>query len=193
MSAPADVPAHKAALRDEARGRRRALSAPERDAAAHRVALLLAGLDLPAGPVAGYWPLAEELDIRPALLALRHQGRTIALPVTGPKQTPLTFRRWDEETALDLGRFGCRHPPSASPAVIPAVVLLPLLAFDRAGNRLGYGGGYYDRTLGALREFGRVLAVGVAFAAQEMTALPWGPFDRRLDQIVTEREVIAVG
>lgn len=191
MSDASDIAALKAVLRETARRGRAALSDAERTTAAGGVAGQLTGLALPPGVIAGYWPLADELNIRPALIALRRQGHTIALPVTGPKQTPLTFRRWDEGAALERGRFDTRHPSVNAPEVIPDVVLLPLLAFDRRGNRLGYGGGYYDRTLARLRDQGPVLAVGVAFAIQEMEELPAGRYDRPLDLMVTEQEIIA--
>ena len=146
-----------------------------------------AGIGLPEGPVAGYWPLGSELDVRPLLLHLRSFGRLVALPVSGPRGQALTFRAWDPAVPLAAGRYGIHEPDADCPEVVPAVLLVPLLAFDRAGHRLGYGAGYYDRTLDALRAVRPVLAVGVAFAAQEVDAVPCADHDERLDWIVTER------
>lgn len=142
------------------------------------------------GPVAGYWPLGSELDVRPLLLHLRTGGRSIALPVSGPRGQALTFRDWDPALPLAAGRYGIQEPGADRFEVVPAVLLVPMLAFDRSGHRLGYGAGYYDRTLDALRAIRPVLAVGMAFAAQEIDAVPHGAHDERLDWILTERETL---
>ncbi len=167
--------------------------ANERDHAAHAVRdRVLADVPLPDGAVAGYWPLGSELDVRPLLLHLGAAGRRVALPVSGPRGEPLTFRAWTAETILQTGRFSIREPAQAAPLVTPTLLFIPLLAFDRNGQRLGYGAGYYDRTLAALRAdslragAGPVLAVGVGFAAQEVALLPHDPYDQPLDWIVTE-------
>lgn len=179
--------------KDAARLRARALRDAALDPAARARAShavrerVLAELPLPGGVVAGYWPLGSELDVRPLLLHLHEAGRTAALPVSGPKGTPLTFRAWTPDAPLREGRFGIREPAAESPEVVPAVLFVPLLAFDRRGHRLGYGAGYYDRTLAGLRARGPVLAVGVGFAAQEVDSVPHGPYDQPLDRIVTER------
>ncbi len=127
--------------------------------------------------IAGYWPIRGEIDPRPLLLAL---GRPIALPVTGPRGTALTFRLWQPGDALTAGPFGLSEP-AGSPAE-PDVLLVPLLAYDARGNRLGYGGGYYDRTIAATG----ALAIGAAYAGQEVAAVPVGPDDRPLAGVVTE-------
>ena len=185
----------KAAARLRARVLRDAVTDPdERSRLAHAVRdRLAAAVPLPDGPVAGYWPLGSELDVRPLLLHLVEGGRTAALPVSGPKGTPLRFRAWTLDTPMHDGRYGIREPAEGVPEVVPAVLLVPFLAFDRAGHRLGYGAGYYDRTLAALKAAGRpALAIGVGFAAQEVERVPHGPHDEPLDWIVTERAALRI-
>jgi 5-formyltetrahydrofolate cyclo-ligase len=140
--------------------------------------------------VAGYWPLGSEMDVRPLMLRLAAAGVEIALPVTRAADRPLEFRRWRPGDVLEMGAHGVSQPKPDAPAVIPTVLLVPLLAFDTAGWRLGYGAGYYDRTLAGLRGRlldARPLAIGIAYAAQEMADLPRHAGDQRLDGIVTER------
>ena len=143
-----------------------------------------------AAVVSGYWPLEGELDIRLLLHQIHAQGHPIGLPVVKGKGQPLFFRRWSPGIALVQGSFKVMTPPEGAPEIEPEVLLVPLLAFDHAGFRLGYGGGFYDRTLELHRhraQSGRpVIAIGIAFAAQETEELPRGPFDQRLDWIVTE-------
>jgi 5-formyltetrahydrofolate cyclo-ligase len=178
----------------------------ERQAAAERrarafAALPQAGHDLavrfrdavplPRGAVvSGYWPLAGELDIRPLLHQIHDHGHPIGLPVVKGKGQPLLFRAWSPGAALVQGSFKVLTPPEGAPELVPDVLLVPLLAFDRDGYRLGYGGGFYDRTLEKRRREAHsghpVLAIGIAFAAQETDKLPKGPFDQPLDWIVTE-------
>jgi 5-formyltetrahydrofolate cyclo-ligase len=146
---------------------------------------------LPRGAaVSGYWPLAGELDIRPLLHQIHAEGHPIGLPVVVGKGQPLIFRRWSPGMALVQGSFRVLTPPESAPEIVPDVLLVPLLAFDRDGYRLGYGGGFYDRTLEKRRREAHsghpVLAIGIAFAAQETESLPRGPFDQRLDWIATE-------
>ena len=135
--------------------------------------------------VSGFWPLDGEIDLRPLLHALAGRGHPVVLPVTPPRGHPLRFARWKPGDPLASGRFGTLHPTGEDLA--PDVLLVPLLAFDARGNRLGYGGGYYDRTLAALP--GR-LAVGCAFAAQQVASVPVEPTDIRLDAVATERGVL---
>lgn len=150
--------------------------------------LLASGLIPAQAVIAGYWPLDGEIDIRPALSAAAAGGHVVSLPVTPPRGRALAFRRWRPGSPLQPGRFGTSEPDG--PIVIPNVLLVPLLAFDRDGGRLGYGGGYYDRTLAALPA--GVLVIGCAFAAQEMDRVPMEPHDRRMHAIATEADVLFV-
>ncbi len=120
-------------------------------------------------------------------------GWTTALPVVIAKNTPLVFRQWAPGDALVLGRWNIKVPPEEAPEVLPDVLLVPLLAFDRKGFRLGYGGGFYDRTLEKLRALKSVTAIGVAYSGQEVDAVPYDAFDQRLDWIMTEKETIKCG
>lgn len=132
----------------------------------------------------------DELDPMLLGLALLKAGHGLCLPVVTGKKRPLVFRAWYPGDPLASGSFGIPEPlPGASP-VTPNVILVPLLAFDRQGNRLGRGGGFYDRTLAALREQTSVLAIGFGFSTQEMPLVPTSSSDTRLDAIVTEKEVI---
>ena len=120
-------------------------------------------------------------------------GWTTALPVVVAKNTPLVFRQWVPGDTLVLGRWNIKVPPAEAPEVLPDVLLVPLLAFDRKGFRLGYGGGFYDRTLEKLRAFKKVTAIGVAYSGQEVDAVPYDEFDQRLDWIMTEKETFKCG
>jgi 5-formyltetrahydrofolate cyclo-ligase len=139
----------------------------------------------PGSVVSGFWPMAAEIDIRPLLLALHARGHTIVLPVTPKRGLPLSFRIWRPGDTLVAERFGTMRPSGEE--LSPDFLLVPLLAFDRTGGRLGYGAGYYDRTLSRLSPR---FALGCAFAAQEVPEVPMGPHDVRLDAVATEREVI---
>lgn len=153
----------------------------------------LSHIPVPKGAaVSGFWPMGEEIDVRPLLLHLHAQGHPIGLPATGPRGSLLRFRRWAPETTLIAGVFGTREPPKDAPDIVPDLLIVPLLAFDADGWRLGYGGGYYDRTLAGLRAERTVTAVGVAFAAQQVDAVPHGGSDQRLDWVVTEEAALRV-
>lgn len=176
----------KAALRRSARDARAALSSAARADAARRVAAhLLARPDLvPAGAVAGYWPIRDELDCRPVLMTLLAEGRDVLLPVVAARDAALEFRLWAPDVPLEPSGFGTLAPSALAPQVAPDLILVPLLGFDARGTRLGYGGGYYDRTLAALPHRPRL--VGLAFAAQELAAIPRDRHDFPLDAVVTE-------
>lgn len=192
MTALSPLDEQKAQLR-RAQSRRRREAAAETPEAGHLLAdQVLRHLDLPDGAAcSGFWPLGDELDLRPLLTRLHFAGHPIGLPVVVKKAAPLLFRRWQPGDTLVPGGFGTSMPDGDKPVIEPRVLFVPLLAFDRAGYRLGYGGGFYDRTLELLRAGGPRLAVGVAFAAQEVEAVPRDRYDQKLDWIVTEKEVFS--
>ncbi|MEX2617997.1 MAG: 5-formyltetrahydrofolate cyclo-ligase [Alphaproteobacteria bacterium] len=142
--------------------------------------------------VSGFWPIGSEANAMPLLRLLGGRGHDMALPIVPRRGEPLDFRRWRPEDPMDTGPFGISEPQSGTPVVEPDLLLVPLLAFDRAGCRLGYGGGYYDRTLARLRARKRILAVGVAYAAQECAIVPCEEGDAPLDWVLTESAAIPV-
>ncbi len=164
---------------------------------AHFLAARVA-MGLPLAPnadwraVAGYWPMDTEMDARPVLHHLHGRGFECALPVVVGRGRALQFRHWHPQAALESGELGILQPSAAAARVTPRVVLAPLLCFDARGVRLGHGAGYYDYTLAALRRAGRVLAVGIAFAAQRVDRVPYEDHDQRLDWIVTEEGAIQI-
>lgn len=176
----------KAAARKDAFARRKAAFAAGPGGAAARLAEVLAAH---AGkPLSGYMPMRTELDPLPAMAA--HRGPVGVPVILGPAQ-PLKFRAWSAEAPMIAGDFGALIP-EAGDWIEPEVVIVPLLAFDRRGFRLGYGGGFYDRTLEGLRARRPTLAIGYAFAAQEVDEVPIEPTDQPLDLIVTDTGVIEI-
>ena len=179
-------------LRRAARARRAALDPEQRRQAAEA----LAAADLaPLGPlagrcIAGYAAKGDELDPRLLLLRLSREGANLCLPVTPAMGQPLAFRAWRPGDPLVPGPFGLREPAPEAAPVLPDLLLVPCLAFTASGLRLGYGGGYYDRTLAALRAARPVLAVGLAYAAQAMDSLAADAYDQRLDWVLTERGLL---
>jgi 5-formyltetrahydrofolate cyclo-ligase len=181
----------KRRLRAEAKTRRAAAAQAGECAAEAVCRNLRAAVPLPAeAVVSAYWPMGSELDPRPLMTKLQGCGHPIALPVVLEANRPLVFRAWSPGDALEPAAFNTQIPSPDKPELTPGVVLAPLLAFDRGGYRLGYGGGFYDRTLDILRVRGDVLAIGLAYAGQEVPAVPRDPNDKRLDWIVTEAEAI---
>ncbi len=148
-------------------------------------------LGLTAGvAVSVYWPMRQEMDVRPLLAELDRLGCRVGLPVVMGKGKPLVFRHWQPGMVLKSGAFGLSEPGPDAPEMTPRVVFAPLLAFDRRGNRIGWGAGFYDRTLAGLRAQGPVTAVGIAYAAQEVAQVPADAHDQPLDWVATEREVV---
>lgn len=163
---------------------REALPPGTRQAAGERVRAALSEL---AGAVVGfYWPFRGEIDLAPLAAELVARGSGTALPVIVEKNAPLAFWRWEPDMAMRPGVWGIPVPASGE-AVVPDCLLIPLVGFDGAGHRLGYGGGYYDRTLAALP--GPPLAIGVGYAFQRLPDLDPQPHDRPMDAIVTEEGI----
>ena len=190
---PTDIDRLKADLRQEQRKKRAELfkrSTPEIYVAA--AGHFLKSIVLPSGGViAGYWPLKDEFDSRPLLEGIAAQGGRLALPVVAGDQGRLIFREWAPGAPLAPAGFGTLGPRENAQEVLPDLVITPLLAFDRRGCRLGYGGGFYDRSLTALRASGKYnLSIGLGFSAQRVQQVPVGDMDARLDGIVTETGVI---
>lgn len=178
----------KAILRERMRAERKAAAKARPDAGVHAARVFLDNIPLSENAVVSvYYPMREELDTEPLVAALIERGARIALPVVARKASPLVFRRYAPGDALVKGSCGELIPTDDAETATPDILVIPLLAFTRACDRLGYGGGYYDRTLEALRAAGAPLAVGYAYGAQEVDALPVTPLDQRLDWIVTER------
>jgi 5-formyltetrahydrofolate cyclo-ligase len=181
----------KSNLRKAALARRDALPAAERLAAAEAIAAPAFPVTVaPGAIVSGYMPMKSEFDPRPLMRKLADAGARLALPVVIARGLPLVMRAYAFGEALVRGVWDIRVPPPEAGEVEPDIVLAPLLAFDRSGNRLGYGAGYYDMTIAALRAKKPVVAVGLAFAAQEVDAVPTTSRDVRLDFVLTEKEVI---
>jgi 5-formyltetrahydrofolate cyclo-ligase len=181
----------KAGLRREVLARRDALPAELRQAAAETIARRDFPLDLRPGVlVSGFSSIGSEINPLPLMRRLADRGARLALPVVVGRGRPLVLRAWAFGEPLGKGQWGIREPRPDAPEVDPDVVLTPLAAFDRAGHRIGYGAGYYDLTLTGLRARKPVIAVGLAYAAQEIAAVPATARDARLDLVLTEREVI---
>lgn len=145
-----------------------------------------------AAVVSGFWPMKEELDIRPLMIELFNEGCQLCLPVVTGKRQPLQFRAWRPGDPLEQGVFGTLHPSPKREVLEPDALIVPLLACDQDGWRLGYGGGFYDLTLRTLRRRKAVTAMGVAFDAQFLSeSVPHGPDDERLDWLLTDQRACA--
>jgi 5-formyltetrahydrofolate cyclo-ligase len=176
----------KRTLRQHARPRR-AVFARDVPDFAQRIAAFAEQLDITAhAVVAGYSPVRDEADPRALMQTLSARGAKLALPRINAKGAALSFREWHEGDALVDNHHGIAEPRADAETVTPDVVFVPLLAFDARGHRLGYGGGYYDRTLDALRAKGKILAMGVAYAGQEVSEILSEPHDHALDAVITE-------
>jgi 5-formyltetrahydrofolate cyclo-ligase len=171
------------AKRDAASPEWRAMAS--RDIARHALPLASSG---PGGAVAGYWPYKSEADPRPLMRLLADHGRPLALPVI--EHPNVIFRRWIEGVELVDAGFGTLGPDTTADAVTPAVLLVPLAAYDVAGNRIGWGQGHYDRAIARLMAAGDVLTIGVAFSFQQVDAVPVEAHDKPLDAVVTELGVV---
>ena len=179
----------KADLRATALAARDALSDAQRAAAA--LAIAARGLPFEIAPgtiVSGYSPIRSEIDPVPLMRALAGQGARLALPAVMARGKSLAFRAWSAGDRLMLGPLGILEPSPAAAETIPDIMLVPLAAFDRAGHRIGYGAGHYDYTLAHVRKGKPITAIGVAFAVQEIKAVPALPHDVALDYVLTETQ-----
>ena len=191
MTDSATIDELKSIIRRDAALRRNALPAADRAKAAETIAVR--GLPVPIASgtiVSGFSPLKSEINPIPLMRALADLGAQLALPVVAGRGNPLIMRAFAFGDALVSGQWGIRQPKSEAPEVAPDILLVPLLAFDRTGNRIGYGAGYYDMTIAKNRAIKPVLAIGIAYAAQEITAVPVTERDACLDLVLTEREII---
>jgi 5-formyltetrahydrofolate cyclo-ligase len=185
------IDSQKAEIRKAATARRDALPAPERAAAAAAIAARPLAVPIaPGAIVSGFSVLKSEINPVPLMRAFATAGARLALPVVMGKGRPLTMRAWAFGEPLNSGVWGIREPPPEAPEVFPDILIVPLLAFDRTGNRIGYGAGYYDMTIARLRGMKSVVTMGIAYAAQEIAQVPTTPRDATLDLVLTEREVI---
>lgn len=184
-----DLQARKAAARQAAFQRRKAAHFAAAPGAAGHLSSVLAGYR--GVPLSGFLPIRTEIDPRPAMEEAAAHG-PVGVPVIIGKGQPLRFSRWQPGCALRDGPFGAQVP-EVDDFFEPEILIVPLVAFDRQGGRLGYGGGFYDRTLALLRGKRPTLAIGFAFAAQEAVDLPLEPTDQPLDMIVTEDAVLSFG
>lgn len=151
------------------------------------------GLGGKTGIISGFIPYKSEISTVPLMNRLRRDGWQTCLPVVIAPGQPLVFRAWAPGDALVPGVWDIPVPLETAPQILPDVLLVPMLAFDARGYRLGYGGGFYDRTLEKLRQLKNVVAIGVAYHAQMVDEVPVGPHDAPLDHVMTERETFACG
>jgi 5-formyltetrahydrofolate cyclo-ligase len=181
----------KSTLRAAALAARDALTSAHRAAAAEAIALRGLPFEItPGAIVAGYSPIRSEIDPVPLMRKLAGPDVQLALPVIMAGDQPLKFRAWSPADRLQRGRLGILEPSAYAEEVIPDILLVPLAAFDRAGHRIGYGAGHYDRTLEQLRKLKAIKAVGVAAAVQEVEAVPALLHDAALDYVLTETQVL---
>jgi 5-formyltetrahydrofolate cyclo-ligase len=177
----------KAVLRGSALAARDALTEEHRTAAAQAIALRGLPFEHTQNAiVAGYSPIRNEIDPIPLMRQLAGRGARLALPVITAREEPLRFRTWSINDKLRRGPLGIAEPLPEAEELVPDVLLVPLAAFDRAGHRIGYGAGHYDRTLERLRALKAIRAIGLAFAAQEIAAVPALSHDAVLDYVLTE-------
>lgn len=193
-SAAGPAPDPKAVLRTEIYARRKLAHAADR--AGHGAAslaardhFLAARLHTGAAVISGFCPIRTEIDVTPLMAALYAAGHRLCVPVIAGAGLALRFREWAPGIVMVDGPFGARIP-AAGDWLEPQLLIAPLLAFDAQGWRLGYGGGFYDRTLQELRARRRTLAVGFAYSVQQVDRVPREPTDQPLDAVVTEMGVI---
>ena len=187
MNETGDIILQKRALRSRIKTWRSGLEADAAARAADAVAAHGLGfLRLPQRPfvVSGFSSLPDEFRVWPLLRRLHGEGHALAMPVMQGKGLPLVFRAWAPGDAMDKAVWGIAEPRADKPVLEPDIVLVPLLAFDATGWRLGYGGGYYDRTLRGLRARKSIVAIGLAYDESQVDAVPHLDYDERLDWVL---------
>lgn len=186
-----DIAGSKGTLRSEAMARRDAMPPAERQAAAETIAARPFPIEVNAATVvSGFSPIRSEINPLPLMHRLAAAGARLALPVIVGRGQPLLMRAYAFGDPLQARQWGIREPRPEAPEVEPDILIVPLLAFDRHGNRIGHGAGYYDMTINRLRARTNVSAIGIAFAVQEVPSVPVTSRDARLDLVLTERETI---
>ncbi|MGD9846912.1 MAG: 5-formyltetrahydrofolate cyclo-ligase [Variibacter sp.] len=192
IAQPDPVIERKARLRAEALARRDAMNPAARAQAALAAAAHPFPVPVQAGHiVSGFSPIRSEINPLPLMRRCAEQGAVLALPAIAGRGRPLVMRVWEKDVPLVRGQWGIREPRAEAPEVVPDILIVPLATFDRRGNRIGYGAGYYDMTIAAARARKPAVAIGLAFATQESEDVPALPHDQPLDFVLTEREVIA--
>ena len=184
------ITASKANLRAAALATRDALDEEQRASAARKIAARGLPISIARGTiVSGYMPIKSEIDPTPLLRKLAAKGARLALPAVMARGKSLAFRAWLPDDRLLMGPLGILEPSPAATEIVPDIMLVPLAAFDCQGHRIGYGAGHYDFTLAHLRKVKAVTAIGLAFAVQEIEAVPALSHDERLDYVLTETKV----
>jgi 5-formyltetrahydrofolate cyclo-ligase len=185
------VSERKARIRQQALALRDTLPAAIRAAAAQSIAARPFPIRIePGAVVSGFSPMKSEINPVPLMRKLADNGARLALPVIAGRGKSLIMRAWNFGDPLVSGQWGIREPTGEAPEVAPDILIVPLAAFDRTGHRIGYGAGYFDMTINALRGKKPVTAIGIAFAVQEIPLVPTTERDARLDLVLTEREII---
>jgi len=186
---------HKNVVREQMKAARREAFGDRPDAAIHAARIFFDAIIPPDTPqqnlcIGIYFPIHHELDTAPLIDELRARNISVALPIISSNNAPLIFRIWEKDQDLIKGKHNIPVPPQSASSAEPSIIIAPLIAFDKSGNRLGYGGGYYDRTLAHYRSQKDILFVGYAFGAQGVDVLPTDPLDQPLDWIITERGAV---
>jgi len=186
------ISSQKSALRTATLAQRDVMPAAERQAAAETLAAR--GLPIAVKPgaiVSGFMPMKTEINPLPLLRKIAGEGAKLALPCIDGRGKPLIMRAYQFGDVFKSGQWGIREPMPDAPEVKPDILLVPLVCFDRSGQRIGYGAGYYDRTIANLRAIKPITTIGIAFAMQEIPQVPATERDERLDFVLTEKEIIA--
>lgn len=168
-----------------------AVAGPRAEAVAQRIMGLLSRF--PVGAISAFRSFGDEIGTAPLLMALDAAGYRIGLPIVIGKGKPLVFRQWRPGDVMGSGPYGIEQPLPAAPEIEPGILIVPMAAFDASGYRVGYGGGFYDRSLAGLRARKPVIAIGLAYDEQEVEAVPRDAYDARLDHLVTPTRTMSFG